>query len=66
MADEEALLNERIIVQEGLKVPRRQPKRGRLWRTTIPACGYALSMPIRSEVMTSWRTELKMDGPFGS
>ncbi len=48
---------ERIWRQEGLKVPARQPKRGRLWFTTMaPASGYGLSIATRSGPTTSCST----------
>ena len=44
---------ERIWKREGLKVPQKQPKRGRLWLTDGSACGQ--SGPTTSGLMTSSR-----------
>jgi len=43
---------ERIWCQEGVQVPRKQPKRGRYGLTMAPACVYALSMPVMSGATT--------------
>ena len=48
---------ERIWREERLKVPPKQPKRGRLWLTTMDrVCGFAPSIAITFGRMTSSRT----------
>ena len=46
---------ERIWRQEGLKVPRRQPKRGRLWLTDGPASACGRRIAALCGPTTSWR-----------
>ena len=47
---------ERIWRQEGLKVPRRQPKRGRLWLNDGSAFACGRSTGTTCGPTTSWRT----------
>ena len=54
---------ERIWRQEGLKAPGKQPKRGRLWLTSmVPVSGYGLSIATTSGPMISCSTERARGG----
>jgi len=53
---------ERIWRQEGLKVPQKQPKRGRLWLNEGSCSGLGLRIATMSGPMIFWRIVHTMDG----
>ena len=55
---------ERIWGEEELKVPKKQPKRKRLWLQRVRAFGYVRIVAIMYGVTTSWPTVPPMEGLF--
>ena len=55
----------RIWRREGLKVPIKQPKRGRLWFNDGSCVRLRAERPTMSGPMTSWRTEPMTGDPSG-
>ena len=56
---------ERIWREEGLKVPKKQPKRKRLWFPRARAFGYVRTVVTTYGVTTLWPTVPPMEGLFG-
>lgn len=56
---------ERIWRQEGLKVPMKQPKRGRLWLADGSCSERGLSIKTMFGLMILWLTELMKGKPTG-
>ena len=56
---------ERIWREEGLKVPKKQPKRKRLWFQRARAFGYVRIVATTYGVFASWPIVPPMAGLFG-